>query len=241
MSKRLISILRNQNVYLPEFNYPSSITKIEGYNQVKKLINLGFLSGGYTNDFQFEKQAKNINLCTLIMNGLKRSGDEVYKASLTNLNSVKNFYSETEALTGATAARICNAMMEDYVEKTSGEMLNESFSANDRSLLYVAREKEKIINALIAYEEEKLGRNLTESEKAEFEEKMTEREKEILERFDEENKARVKKIEEDVWKIVKENGYFTEDFDKDDVLTRREVYVTAVDILEKYMGRELGA
>jgi len=215
--KQLISILRNQDVYLPEFNYPDPNGKVEGYDKIKKLINLGFLSGGYTNDFNFEKQAVNSNICNLLINGLKRSGNDIYEASLKKLNNVKNFYSETEVLTGATAARICNAMMGDYVEKTSGEMLGESFNVNERSLLYVAREKK--------------NNNYD----------LTEREKAILERFDEENNARVKKIEEDVWKIVKENGYFTEDFNKDDILTCREVYITAVDILEKYMGRELGA
>ena len=46
---------------------------------------------------------------------------------------------------------------------------------------------------------------------------------------------------EKVYTVVKEKGYFTEEFNKDDILTRREVYVTAVDILEKYIGRELGA
>ncbi|MBP3284967.1 MAG: FAD-dependent oxidoreductase [Clostridia bacterium] len=215
--KQLISILKNQDVYLPEFNYGDPNGSVKGYEKIKKLINLGFLIGGYQNDFKFEKEANNANLCLAVMNGLQRGGNEKYNESMKQINKVKEFYSLETPLTGATAARVCNAMMGDYTEKTSGEMLSENFTSTEADLLNIARQKKKNNEAL------------------------SEKESAVLARFEELNNERVKKIEEDVWKIVKEKGYFTEDFNKDDILTLREVYVTTVDILEKYIGRELGA
>lgn len=215
--KQLISILKNQGVYLPEFNYGDPNGNVEGYDKIKKLINLGFLIGGYNNDFKFEKNANNANLCLAIMNGLQRGGNEKYADGIKQLNKVKEFYSLETELTGATAARICNAMMEDYTEKTSAEMLLENFTDSERELLNIVRQKKKM------------------------EQTLSDEESELLTRFERVNAEHVKKIEEDVWKIVKEKGYFSEDFDKDDILTLRESYVTTVDILENYIGRELGA
>lgn len=216
--KQLISILKNQDVYLPDFKYGDPNANVDGYDKIKKLINLGFLIGGYTNDFNFEKEANNANMCLTIMNGLQRGGNEKYNEGIVKINKVKEFYSLETPLTGATAARICNVMLEDYVEKTSREMLNsDSFTNSERELINIAWQKQK------------KKQELLESERA------------ILKKFNELNAERVKKIEEDVWKIVKEKGYFTEDFNKNDILTLREVYVTTVDILENYIGRELGA
>ena len=42
---QLTGILINQNVYLPEFKGKDPNAKVEGYDKIKKLLNLGILSG----------------------------------------------------------------------------------------------------------------------------------------------------------------------------------------------------
>ena len=83
--KELTSILKNQDVYLPEFNIGDPNRNVKGYDKIKKLINLGFLIGGYKNDFRFETQANNGNLCMAIINGLQRGGSEKFDKSVKQI------------------------------------------------------------------------------------------------------------------------------------------------------------
>lgn len=183
--KQLIGILKNQNVYLPEYNGTDPNADVEGYDKIKKLLNMGMLSGGYTNNYFFDNDASFASLCNAMVNALQRGGNEKY--DLASTSRITRYYS-SDLLTGGGAARFLAGFFEDYKEPAQ------------------------------------VGRNLSWTE----------------EEYEAKKKERIKKIEEDCFKIAKEKGYFTEDFKIDDVLTYRHVCVIAVDAIERYIGHELG-
>lgn len=182
--KQLIGILKNQNVYLPEYTGVDPNGSVEGYYKIKKLINLGMLSGGYSNNYSFEKDATVSALCNAMVNALQRGGKEKYNLSASY--RITRHYS-SDKLTGGMAARIVAGFFEDYTEP---EQLTRDASWTNEE--YEAKKKER--------------------------------------------KAQ---IEKECWEIAKEREYFSEDFKIDEVLTYRNVYIISVDVIERYIGREL--
>lgn len=183
--KQLTGIIRNQNVYLPDFIGHDPNEKVEGYDKIKKLLDLGMLSGGYSNSYSFDKEATVSTLCNALVNALQRGGNEKY--DLSTSYKITKYYS-SEELTGGAAARVVVGLFDKY------------------------KEPEKSLDSYSEIDEEN----------------------------DSKEKERVNKIEQDCWEIARREGYFTEDFDIDDVLTYRQTLVIAVDVIEKYIGRELG-
>jgi len=183
--KQLMGILKNQNVYLPEYRGKDPNSNVEGYYKIQRLLNLGMLSGGYTNNYSFDKEATVSSLCNAMVNALQRGGNEKY--DLAAGSRITRYYSSNE-LTGGAAARLVVGFFEKYTEPAQ------------------------------------VKRNLSWSD----------------EEYEFQKQKRIDMIEKDCWEIAMQEGYFSEEFGIDDVLTYRHVYVIAVDTIEKYIGRELG-
>ena len=111
--KQLNGILKNQGVYLPEYVGKDPNGEVEGYNKIKKLLNLGMLSGGYANDFSFDKNATVSTLCNAMVNALQRGGKEKY--NLTSSYNITKHYSNKD-LRGGSAARLLAGLFGDYEE-----------------------------------------------------------------------------------------------------------------------------
>lgn len=182
--RQLSGILKKQNVYLNEENYGDPNKDVEGYDKIKKLINIGLLSGGYSNNYFFDKSATVSTLCNAMVNTLQRVGKEEY--SLASAQRITNYYSNKK-LTGGAAARVVAGFLGKYKEPSA-----------------VVRQPEW--------------------DDAKFEEAKNER---------------INKIETECFAIIKNEGYFSEDFKIDDVLTNRQVYIITVDVMEEYLGRSL--
>ncbi|MBQ7668199.1 MAG: FAD-dependent oxidoreductase [Clostridia bacterium] len=115
----LTTILRNQGVYLPEFEYKSNIPNVLGLQKIKKLINLGFMSGGYNNDFRFEDVPKVSTFCVALINGLQRTEKEQY--NYTNISKIKRYYSEEDDLTSMVAGKIILSLFDIDTTNLSDE------------------------------------------------------------------------------------------------------------------------
>ena len=111
---RLTSVLKEQGVYLPEFKYQSVIPEVLGIEKIKKLINLGFMSGGYNNNFRFEDEPKISTFCVALVNGLQRAGNEEY--TLENIDKIKKYYSETELLSALDAGKVILTLFDKNVK-----------------------------------------------------------------------------------------------------------------------------
>ena len=183
--KQLTELLKEQNVYLPEYRGEDPNNNVIGYNKITKLLNLGMLSGGYSNNFSFDKDATVSTLCNAMVNALQRGGNEKY--DLGSAQRITRYYSSNK-LTGGAAARLLAGFFGDYTEPKT------------------------------------LARNLKWSD----------------EDYEAKKKERISQIENDCWEIAKEKGYFSEEFNADDILTYRHVCVISVDAIERYIGRALG-
>lgn len=109
--KQLTGILKNQNVYLMEYVSINSLGNVKGYKQIKKLLNLGILSGGYSNNYYFDKEATLSTLCNAMVNALERGGNEKY--DLYASHRITRNYS-SDKLTGGAAARVVVGFLENY-------------------------------------------------------------------------------------------------------------------------------
>ena len=72
-------ILRKSGIYMSDIK--EDITSITGdwsYPYAEKLINLGLLSGGVTNDFKYDREAKNKDMAFILLNGVPRVSEEAY-------------------------------------------------------------------------------------------------------------------------------------------------------------------
>ena len=183
--RQLTGILKKQNVYLPDYVGTDPNSEVLGYDKIKRLINLGMLSGGYSNDYSFDNVATVSSLCNAMVNALQRGGNEKY--NVNSSSRITRYYSN-ERLTGGAAARMVVGFFEKYTEPA--KVIRESGWSDED--------------------------------------------------FENKKKERIKKIESDCWEIAKNEGYFSEEFGIDDILTYRYVYVIAVDAVERYIGRELG-
>lgn len=124
---RLTNLLREQGVYLPEFDYPSNIPDVVGIGQIKKLINLGFISGGYNNNFRFEDEPKVSTFCVALINGLQRTGNEKY--TIENIYNAKKYYTEKENLTGFMAGKVILGLFSKNIDNMSEEEIWELVKA----------------------------------------------------------------------------------------------------------------
>ena len=59
------------------------------------------------------------------------------------------------------------------------------------------------------------------------------------EEFEAKKQERIYKIEQESWLAVENAGYLFGDFEIDDVLTYKDVLILTVDVIEKYLGREI--
>ncbi len=90
-------ILRKMGIYMSDVKEEvTSITGNWSYPYAEKLINLGLLSGGITNDYKYDKEAKLKDFAYIILNGVPRVSEEAYnyKFDITIRN-----YLEDEPLT----------------------------------------------------------------------------------------------------------------------------------------------
>lgn len=116
--KQLIKILKNQNIYLPEYVGTDPNADVIGYEKIKKLLDLGMLSGGYSNNYLFENDATVSSLCNAMVNALQRGGKEKYDLSATY--SITKYYSGDKLTIGA-ASRLLAGFFGDYTEPAQVE------------------------------------------------------------------------------------------------------------------------
>ncbi len=86
-------ILRKMGIYMSDIKEEvTSITGDWSYPYAEKLINLGLLSGGITNDYKYDKDAKIQDLAYIILNGVPRVSEETYnyKFDITIRNYLKD-------------------------------------------------------------------------------------------------------------------------------------------------------
>jgi len=182
--RELQDILKNQNVYLNDKVYGDPNGQVEGYDKIKKLVNLGMLAGGYTNNFFFDREATVATLSNTMVNTLQRAGKDKY--NLNTSGRITKYYS-TKPLTGGAAARLIAGFLDIYTEPKA-----------------VVRKQ-----------------NWTDEE------------------FEAKKQERIDKIEREAWVAVENAGYLFGDFEIDDVLTYKDVLILTVDVMEKYLGREI--
>jgi len=182
--RELQDILKNQNVYLNDKVYGDPNGRVEGYDKIKKLVNLGMLAGGYTNNFFLDREATVATLCNTMLNTLQRAGSDKY--NLNTSSRITRYYS-TNPLTGGGAARLIAGFLDIYTEPKA------------------------------------VVRNLSWTD----------------EEFEVKKQERIEKIEKESWIAVENAGYLFGDFEIDDVLTYKDVLILTVDVMEKYLGREI--
>ncbi len=72
-------ILRQMGIYMSDIKEEiPSVTENWSYPYAEKLINLGLLSGGITNDYKYDKEAKCKDIAYIILNGVARISDSAY-------------------------------------------------------------------------------------------------------------------------------------------------------------------
>ncbi len=75
-------ILRKMGIYMSDIKEDvKSITGNWSYIYAEKLINLGLLSGGITNDYKYTKEAREKDLAYIILNGVPRVNEAAYNYS----------------------------------------------------------------------------------------------------------------------------------------------------------------
>lgn len=106
-------LLRAQGVYLPEFKYESTIPSVEGEDEIRKILNLGYLSAGYNNNYRLDENATVATFVSSLVNGLQRTGKEKY--SFDVVNRVRFHYSTNE-LTALKAGEIIASLFGKNIE-----------------------------------------------------------------------------------------------------------------------------
>ena len=127
--KNVTNILKRQGVYLPEFKYKSTIPDTDATSSIRKILNLGYLSAGYTNNYRLDEDATCAGFVMSIINGLQRVGEEKYNDQV--VNRIKYYYDTEEKITalkaGEIMARLNGASIGSLREESSKwEMLNKS-------------------------------------------------------------------------------------------------------------------
>lgn len=101
--KEVNILLKAQGVYLPEFHYESTIPDIEEAEEIRKILNLGYLSAGYSNNYRLDTQASKMGFVLSIVNGIQRVAPEKYSSEL--INKLMAYYS-SDSLDALTAGEI---------------------------------------------------------------------------------------------------------------------------------------
>jgi|GEM_PF-2383903 len=97
-------ILRKMGIYMSDIKEDvGSITGNWSYPFAEKLINLGLLSGGITNDYKYEKEAKEKDLAYIILNGVPRVDETAYNYTF---DAAVRKYIKDEPLTREKFGRI---------------------------------------------------------------------------------------------------------------------------------------
>ena len=117
--KEINILLKEQGVYIPEFKYESTIPDDEANEEIRKILNLGYLSAGYNNDYKLEDNATVASLVASLLNGVQRTSKEKYNIEL--LYRVRAHYS-TEPLTALKAGEIIASL---FNQKLKDEELSE--------------------------------------------------------------------------------------------------------------------
>ncbi len=71
-------LIKKQGVFLPEFKIPNKNASNWYYADVRKLNSLGLVAGGIMNDYRFSAEARQVDLATLLLNGVYRVAREKY-------------------------------------------------------------------------------------------------------------------------------------------------------------------
>ncbi len=97
-------ILRQMGIYMSDVKEDvTSITGNWSYSYAEKLINQGLLSGGITNDYKYDKEAKCKDLAYIILNGVARMSDAAYNYKF---DTIIRSYLTDKPLSKEAAAKI---------------------------------------------------------------------------------------------------------------------------------------
>ncbi len=97
-------VLRKKGIFMSDVKEDlTSITENWSYPYAEKLINIGLLSGGITNDLKYNKKAKNQDFAYVILNGVVRTSPDKYNY---NFDVTLRKYLKDEPLTKEKMAQI---------------------------------------------------------------------------------------------------------------------------------------
>ena len=77
--------LRETGIYMSDIDQQYSFTQNWSYSSLEKLVNLGLLAAGVTNDFKLDKKANCDDLAYIILTGASRMSPEAYNLSFDTL------------------------------------------------------------------------------------------------------------------------------------------------------------
>lgn len=113
MMKEVNILLKTQGVYLPEFNYESTIPDIDEADEIRKILNLGYLSAGYTNNYRLDEKAITSSFIVSLLNGIERVAPEKYTKELI---SRLNPYYSTDPMTALRAGEIIASLFKQNIK-----------------------------------------------------------------------------------------------------------------------------
>ncbi|ACL77216.1 FAD-dependent oxidoreductase [Ruminiclostridium cellulolyticum] len=112
----LEKVLRKKGIFMSDITEDlTSITENWSYPYAEKLINIGLLSAGITNDMKFNKKAKSQDFAYVILNGVVRTSPDKYNY---DFDTILRAYLKDEPLTKDKLAQI---LLDVAGKKTSGE------------------------------------------------------------------------------------------------------------------------
>lgn len=109
--REITSLLKNQGVYLPDYQPLNPYNYLEGYDKIATLLDYGVITGGYNNDFRFDEMATGIASANVLRNlSIRKLG--------TNENEIKGrleYFSTYEEISAIRLIRMIYALNnEDY-------------------------------------------------------------------------------------------------------------------------------
>ncbi len=112
----LEKVLRKKGIFMSDVKEDlTSITENWSYPYAEKLLNIGLLSGGITNDLKFNKKAKTQDFAYVILNGVIRTAPEKYNY---DFDAKLRVYLKDEPLTKEKMAQI---LLDVSDKKASGK------------------------------------------------------------------------------------------------------------------------
>ncbi len=117
----ITGLLREQGVYLPDYEPQNPYNYLNGYDKIAMLIDYGVITGGYNNNFRFDERATGISSANVIRNFAVRKlnmNEEEIKERL-------NEFSTYEEITTGTLIRMIYAIYnDDYNDISDSELWN---------------------------------------------------------------------------------------------------------------------